>query len=30
MEDEVIREMLGSGIVRPPKDSDDRAPRAAG
>ncbi|KAF9454292.1 DHS-like NAD/FAD-binding domain-containing protein [Macrolepiota fuliginosa MF-IS2] len=30
VEDEIVREMLESGIVRPPKDTDDRAPRAAG
>jgi hypothetical protein len=31
VEDEVVREMLESGIMRPPEDCDnDRAPRAAG
>jgi len=29
-EDPVTRELLQSGIVRPPPDDDDRAPRAAG
>lgn len=29
-EDDIIHEMLESGIVRPPDNDDDRAPRAAG
>ncbi|TFK48554.1 DHS-like NAD/FAD-binding domain-containing protein [Heliocybe sulcata] len=30
VEDPVIKKMLSSGIMKPPEDDDDRAPRAAG